>query len=468
MKTNTKPQHYRNLYVGLNSVVPTLNSETRQYINFDNAASTPSFLSVKNSIDNFLNYYSSVHRGTGFKSLLSTHFYEDARKTVLEFLGANEDEHTCIFGKNTTEAINKLASRFPYTKQRNIVLTTLMEHHSNDLPWRKSANIIHVNLTPEGKLDEKAFAEHMEKYGESIALVAITGASNVTGYINDIHKLAEKTHRIGAHIFVDAAQLAPHRKINMLPLDDPKHLDYVAISAHKMYAPFGTGALVGRRDTFEKGQPDLVGGGTIDLVTENSVTWASPPEKEEAGSPNVIGAIALAASIHQLQKIGMDKVAEHEAILTKYLLNHLNELEGISIYGDTNPENSPKRLGVVPFNIEGISHFKVAAILGYEFGIGVRNGCFCAHPYLLYLLGLSEEETNAIRKRMLNGDRANMPGLIRISFGLYNTTDEIDALIYSIKEIQKGNFKGDYLQNKRTGEFYPRDWKVDYKKYFSY
>ena len=169
---------------------------------------------------------------------------------MLSFLGANDDEHTCIFVKNTTEAINKLAHRFPFSKDRNILLTTTMEHHSNDLPWRRVARVIRAPLTSEGYLDEETFDDQLEKYGDKIALVAITGASNVTGFINPIHRIAEKAHAVGAQLLVDAAQLAPHRKIDMLKIDDPRHLDYVAISAHKMYTPYGTGALIGRRDTF--------------------------------------------------------------------------------------------------------------------------------------------------------------------------------------------------------------------------
>ncbi len=468
MNKQSNTNDYSNLFVGLDTLVPTLSGKMQRYINFDNAASTPALQAVEQSIVKFLKYYSSVHRGTGFKSQLSTHFYEDARKTVLDFLGADDQEHTCIFGKNTTEAVNKLAHRFPYTDKRNIILTTVMEHHSNDLPWRQVARVIHADLTPEKKLDEKAFDKLLEKYGDQIALVAITGASNVTGFLNPIHRIAEKAHKVGAQIFVDAAQLAPHRKINMLPLSDPKHLDYVAISAHKMYAPFGTGALIGRKDTFEKGEPDLVGGGTIELVTLDKVTWSNPPDKEEAGSPNVLGAIALAASIHQLQRIGMDAVAAHEAELTSYILERLNKIDGISVYGDTRPENAPNRLGVVPVNLRGISHFKVAAILGYEFGIGVRNGCFCAHPYLLNLLGFNEQEAEDVRERMRKGDRSDMPGLVRISFGLYNTTDEIDSLITALKAVLKGNYQGDYVQKISTGEYFPRNWQPDYSQYFSY
>lgn len=458
---------FSNLCIGNDVKVPTLSGEQKRYVNLDNAASTPPFKYVVKQMERFLPYYSSVHRGTGYKSQLSTHYYEEARKVVLEFLGANEQQHTCIFGKNTTEAINKLAHRFPFTPDKDIVLVSSLEHHSNDLPWRKVAKTVHIKLTPDGRLDERDFEEKLTLYGNKVALVAISGASNVTGFLPPIHQIAEKAHRAGAMFFVDAAQLAPHRKIDMLPLDHPAHIDFVALSAHKMYAPFGTGALVGRKDIFAQGSPDMVGGGTVEIVTLDDVVWTIPPEKDEAGSPNVLGAIALAASIRQLQEIGMDKIAKHEAILTRYTLAQLKKLPNVQIFGDTNEDETHNRLGVIPFNIKGVSHFLVAAILGHEYAIGVRNGCFCAHPYILHLLGLKEEQARKVRKNILANDRREVPGLVRISFGIYNTTEDIDRLTEALEDIHYGRYKGAYLQNPSSGEFHPQNWHPQYERYFT-
>jgi cysteine desulfurase/selenocysteine lyase len=243
-------------------------------------------------------------------------------------------------------------------------------------------------------------------------------------------------------------------------------LDYVVISGHKMYAPFGTGALVGRKDTFERGDPDYTGGGTVEIVTLDSVTWAGPPDRDEAGSPNVVGAVALAAAIRKLEEIGMDEVARHEAELTEHILTRLQEIDNLEIYGDNDPQNAESRLGVVPVNFKGMSHFLVAAILGHEFGIGVRNGCFCAHPYLLHLLGLNDDEAEAVRRRMLAGDRSDMPGLVRISFGLYNTTDEIDILIDALYAIATGSYAGNYTQDVATGEYNLEGWRPNFGVYF--
>jgi cysteine desulfurase / selenocysteine lyase len=467
--TQSRQTHtdYRSLFVGVDTPIPLLDGALRNYTNLDNAASTPALKVVQNAVNAFLPFYSSVHRGTGFKSQLSTHAYEQARQAVMHFLGANPQEHTCIFGKNTTEAINKLARRFPFTRERDVVLTSGMEHHSNDLPWRGVAKTIHVSLTQDGRLDEADYDFQLKRYGGRVALVAISGASNVTGFLNPIHRLAEKAHAYGAQFLADCAQLAPHRKVEMLSRDNPAHLDYVAISAHKMYAPFGTGALVGQREIFEQGDPDLTGGGTVEIVTLDEVVWTEPPEREEAGSPNTIGAVALAAAIVQLEALGMENVAAHEADLTAYMLPRLAKIPGIIIFGDCDPTNAPNRLGVIPMQVEGLSHFKVSAILGYEYGIGVRSGCFCAHPYILHLLGLNPAQAQAVRDRMLSHDRSEMPGMIRASFGLYNSFDDVDVFLEALQHIVRGEYKGQYTQNITTGEYTPLGWQPKFDEYFS-
>ena len=455
----------RERIVGVKQRVPLLNGETRTYINFDNAASTPALSDVLDTVNTFMHWYSSVHRGTGFKSRVATQAYDDAREIVQKFAGANAREHVVIFGKNTSEAINKLARRFPLSKD-DVVLVSLLEHHSNDLPWRNVATVDHVSASALGELDETDFDHKLEQYAGRLKLVAVTGASNVTGCLPPIHRLAEKVHAAGAQILVDCAQLAPHRPISMGALDDPAHLDHVAISAHKMYAPFGTGALIGRRDTFERGAPDYSGGGTIEVVTVDSIDWAEPPDRDEAGSPNVVGAVALAAAIKSLQSIGMTAIADHEAELTAYTLERLRAIDGLELYGDPNPASTANRLGVIPFNVRGLSHFLVAAILGAEFGIGVRNGCFCAHPYLLHLLGASPEGIETMRRNMLAHDRSEMPGMLRVSFGMYNTAEEVDVLIDAVQRIARGKYYGRYQQDTASGEYRPVDWNPDLGRYF--
>jgi selenocysteine lyase/cysteine desulfurase len=455
----------RERIVGIHQTVPLLDGSTRPYINFDNAASTPALQDVLDTVSEFLGWYSSVHRGTGFKSKVATQAYDDARHIVADFVGANLNDCTVIFGKNTTDAINKLSYRLELQKD-DVVLVSLLEHHSNDLPWRAQAHVEHVKADALGRLDVADLDRLLEVYQGRVKLVAITGASNVTGHLPDIHAIAKKAHAAGAEILIDCAQLAPHRRVSMGDLSDPAHLDYVSISAHKMYAPFGTGALIGRKDTFEKGEPEYRGGGTIEIVTVDHVEWSGAPDRDEAGSPNVVGAVALAAAIKTLNQIGMDVVADHEAELTAYALERLRPIEGIEIYGETDVATVRQRLGVIPMNIKGMSHFLVAAILGSEWGIGVRNGCFCAHPYLLHLMGLSQAESNRVREEILADDRHDMPGLVRISFGMYNTAAEVDAIAQALTAIAQGKYAGRYEQDVKSGEYDATNWQPDLAQYF--
>ena len=455
----------RERIVGIDRRVPVLDGSLRSYVNFDNAASTPVLREVLETVNGFMEWYSSVHRGTGFKSRIATQAYDDAREIVAEFVGANRDDHVVIFGKNTSEAINKLSYRFPFEPD-DVVLVSLLEHHSNDLPWRARARVEHIGADALGQLDEADFERLLAKHAGRVKLVAVTGGANVTGCMPDIRRLARTAHAAGAQILVDCAQLAPHRSVEMGTLDDPSHLDYVALSAHKMYAPFGTGALIGRRDTFDQGEPEYRGGGTIEFVGIDSVSWAATPDRDEAGSPNVVGAVALAAATKALKRIGMDAIARHEADLTGYALERLAEVDGVRIYGDADPRRTADRLGVIPFNVGKLSHFLVAAILGTEYGIGVRNGCFCAHPYLTHLLGMTKNEAREVGKNIAMRDLSGMPGMVRISFGMYNTIDEVDVLVDALGDIARGAHKGKYVQDRASGEYQAQGWSPDLAAYF--
>lgn len=437
--------------IGLDKKVSTLNGCTT-YINIDNAATTPPFQAVMQAINDFAPWYSSVHRGSGYKSRFSTELYEDAHTCVRDFVHGHPDEHVVIFGKNTTEAINKLSYRL-ILRKTDIVLISHMEHHSNDLPWRKRATVKRIHMLPDGGIDTADFLRLLDKYSTRIKLVAITGASNVTGHLPDIHWFARQTHTVGAEIFIDCAQLAAHRPIDVKRLSDIEHLDYIAFSAHKTYAPFGCGALVGRRDTFTRGTPEYVGGGTIASVTTTRVDWALPPDSDEAGSPNVIGAVALAAALKTLRTIGMDRIAAHEALLTKHALSGLRHVPGIRVYGDQNPQHAATRSGVIPFTLSNVPAQLVAARLGFEWGIGVRSGCFCAQPFVMSLLGLN---ANHARNRILHNRRDTVEGLVRISFGLYNTLEEIDTCVRALTSIARGQH-APYAVDRYTGIYTPMD-----------
>jgi len=465
MSDVNQPFNLRDRIVGLDRRAPLLDGSTVPYVNLDNAASTPPLRDVVEALERFLPYYSSVHRGTGFKSRLSTVAYDQAHEIIAHFVGADLSTNAVILGKNTTEAINKLSYRLNLPPD-SVVVTTQMEHHSNDLPWRSRAQVVHVQAKPEGRLDEEDFERKLDRYSDRVALVAVTGASNVTGFLQPIYRLARKAHAVGARILVDAAQLAPHRRVDVKPDDDPEHLDFVALSGHKMYAPFGTGALVGPREIFLRAGPDYSGGGTVDLVTLDEVYWADLPDRDEAGSPNVVGAVAMAAAAQTLAEVGLDRIAAHEEELIVYALERLGAIPGVKIYGETDPARAAERVGVIPFNVEGFSPFLVAAILGYEGGIGVRSGCFCAHPYVTRLLGFSEEQAAIKRAQILSGDRTDMPGMVRVSFGCYNDVNDIDRLVEMLERIVAGDYQGDYRVEPSSGEYFPADYEEPLVDYF--
>jgi cysteine desulfurase/selenocysteine lyase len=465
VKSALAVEEVRQRVVGLDVKVPVLDGTRRPYINFDNAATTPSFWDVCETLELFLPWYSSIHRGTGFKSGVATQAYDDARRIVGDFFGADPAEQVVIFVKNSTEAINKAARRIPLTAD-DVVLVSLMEHHSNDLPWRPLATVIHAAVTPEGELDLEHVRSKFAEHGKRIKLLAITGASNVTGAINPIHELAELAHAHGARILVDAAQLAPHRAINIGPAGGPGHIDFLVASAHKMYAPFGTGALIGPREIFGRGAPDYSGGGTVEIVTEDDVYWASPPDRDEAGSPNVVGAVAMAAACRVLREIGMNRLAAHEAELTRYTLEELKSIDGIELYGNTDTASTEARLGVIPFNVKGLTHYLVGAVLGTEYAVGVRNGCFCAHPYVLRLLDIPDPVAWSWRKQVVAGVRAHLPGLVRISYGCYNSHEEVDWMVRALRKIARGEIAGDYQQDQATGTFWERSFQPDLEQYF--
>jgi selenocysteine lyase/cysteine desulfurase len=462
----TATARLRDRVVGVGQPSPLLDGRMVPYVNLDNAATTPPLKDAAEAVARFLPYYSSVHRGSGFKSRLSTMVYDQAHETIARFVGADPETNTVIFGKNTTDAVNKLSYRIPLDAD-SVVITTIMEHHSNDLPWRNRARVIHVGATPDGRLDEEDFERQLQKHAGHIALVAVTAASNVSGYIQPVHRLAGRVHEVGAKIMVDAAQLAPHRQVDMRPDDDPQHLDFVAIAGHKMYAPFGTGALVGSKDFFLQAGPEYPGGGTVDVVTLDEVHWAGMPDRDEAGSPNVVGAMAMAKAAQVLMDVGMDNVAAHEAHLTAYTLERLRSVPGIRVYGEADPAKSDERVGVIPFNIDGVNHYLVAAVLGYEGGIGVRSGCFCAHPYVVHLLNLPEEERIAWKTQVLAGDKSHMPGMVRASFGCYSNTEDVDRLVEMLELVARGEYRGEYRIHGASGEYVPADYPEPLAEYFT-
>ncbi|WP_027632275.1 aminotransferase class V-fold PLP-dependent enzyme [Clostridium hydrogeniformans] len=418
-------QKIRKLFPGIYDEVPLDNGKKIIGINFDNAATTPPFIYGIRSIEKFASWYSSVHRGAGYKSKICSDFYEDARDRILKFFNAPKDKYEVIFTKNTTEGLNLLSHLL--VNEENKVLSTFMEHHANDLPWRGKCHLEYVNINKDdGTLDILDLEDKLKR--NEIKYLTVSGASNVTGCVNDINKLAKLCHKYGTKIIVDGAQLVPHKKVNMLGNGSGEEVDFLVFSAHKMYAPFGIGVVIGLKEELKNKEPFIKGGGTIKIVTENKVYWDESPARDEGGTPNVFGVVALLTSMQLLDNIGMDNIHNEEVKITNYILNGMKGLP-IDIYGPLTTDN---RLGIITFNVDGMGHSEVANSLCSDFGISVRNGCFCAHPYVEKLLGISEEDMEYYIK---NYDKVEKPGMVRISLGVYNTLEEAKRFLYALRYI---------------------------------
>ncbi len=431
--------------VGDTLEVPCVDGVARPYLSLDSAASTASLAEVTDRVVDFIPWYSSVHRGAGYKSQMATAAYEEARSAALRFARRDGRDDVAIIVRNTTEAINHLAYRLRLGAD-DVIVTTVAEHHANLLPWaRTGAGRRFVECGPDGTFTTDDVIAVLDR-GARPSLLAITGATNVTGWLPPIDEIIVAAHDRGVPVLVDAAQLAAHRPM-------PADADFIAWSGHKMYAPFGAGVLIGPRSTFTEGDPFLAGGGAVDLVDLDEVVWTDPPEREEAGSPNVIGAVALGAAIEGLESIGWDAIIAHEGELATRLRHGLAAIDGVRLLG---PPLDVATLAVATFEVADLPHALVAARLSAEFGIGVRHGCFCAHPYLIRLLDLPQDLIERYRQDVLAGDRRSIPGAVRASAGLSVTPAEVDRLLDAVARIADGEpAPVTYEQDQATGDFWP-------------
>lgn len=432
--------------VGEGHPVPLIDGGARPYVNLDYAASTGPLVEVAEAVREFLPWYSSVHRGAGFKSQVATAAYEGARESVRSFFGARPDD-AVLFVRNTTDATNLLASALPDGTE---VVCFAVEHHANLLPWRRRGLAITALPVPVDADDALARLETaLAAEAPMPRLVAVTGASNVTGELWPVGRIVETAHRAGARVLLDGAQLAAHHPIDVGALG----VDYLAVSGHKMYAPFGAGALIGRADWLAARDPYLMGGGAVDLVTLDSVIWSSLPDRQEAGSPNVVGAVAMGVACETLRRGGLEAIADQEMALGRYARQRLAELPGVELYRMW-AEDVP-RVGIAAFNVRGYQHSQLAAILSAEYGIGVRHGCFCAHPLTLHLLGVGAPRVRELSDAITAGDKTGVPGAVRASLGLGTTRADVDALCDAIGSIVADGPRWTYRLEPETGEYVP-------------
>ncbi len=411
--------------------VPLAGGGEVEYAALDYAASAPALQRVWEEVAAYAPYYGSVHRGAGHLSRLSTDLYERSRAEVAGFLGCRPDDEV-VFTRSTTDSINLLAAAVP-VGTRVVVFET--EHHAALLPWRTRADCPLTVLAAPRTPQAAVAAVHGALAGGpgGPALVCATGASNVTGEIWPVPELAAAAHAHGARFALDAAQLVPHRPVRAAAWG----ADYVAFSGHKLYAPFGAGVLAGRRDWLDAAEPRLAGGGASRCVGRDpdgrvTVDWHRGPARHEAGSPNVIGALAIAAACRALRAAGPEALVERERALVRRALDGLAAVDGVrvlSLFG-----GRAERVAVVSFTVAGWDGARLAAALSAEHGIGVRDGLFCAHPLLRTLLG----DPAAGRRPAAGGPAAPAAGprgAVRMSFGAGTPDEHVDRFLAALARL---------------------------------
>lgn len=400
--------------------VPLVQGGWTRHVDLDVAATTPCATGVWERVSEFLPLYSSVHRGAGLLSQAASAAYEDARATVHDFVGAPSD-YTTVFTANTTSALNLLARALPRTTR---CITFASEHHANLLAW-PAERTLRLRIPPSPAAAVRDLETALRTTGRP-ALVCVTGASNVTGELWPVEDLVAVAHRAGARVVIDAAQLAAHRPIDL----DALGADYLALSGHKLYAPFGAGALIGRRDWLDTAPPWLNGGGAVSVVGDREVEWRPAPARHEAGTPNLLGAVALAAACEQLASEGMRSVALHEDALYARLVTGLRGLPGVRLL-EMWP-GSP-RISVASFTVDCVDGPLLAAALSAEHGISVRAGKFCAHPLVEHLLSAGGEVCGA------------SPGdPLRVSLGAFNVLDDVERLLVALRQLIQHGPAGAY------------------------
>jgi selenocysteine lyase/cysteine desulfurase len=424
--------------------VPLVTGGETTYAALDYAASAPALQRVWDDVAAYAPYYGSVHRGAGYLSQLSTDLFERSRATVARFLGCREDDQV-IFTRSTTDSLNLLASALP-ARTRVYVFET--EHHAALLPWRGRESVF-LDAPRSPRQAVETLERALRDAPACPKLVCVTGASNVTGEIWPVKELAAAAHRHGARVVLDAAQLAPHHPVDIRE----SGVDWVAFSGHKLYAPFGAGVLAGRADWLATAEPYLAGGGASRTVARQAdggveVEWHSGPARHEAGSPNVIGAYAIAVACRALTEAGFDRLLARERELTRKLLAGLAAVPGVRVLslfetadgGPARPEDG--RVGVVSFVVEEWDSSHFAAALSAEYGIGVRDGLFCAHPLLRVLNGARGEQPGECGAPAAPGERPL--NAVRVSFGVGTPDEHVERFAAAVGELVRDGAKWSY------------------------
>ncbi len=409
--------------------VPVMGQTQRPLVYLDHAASTHAPTPVLQRYSEFMaGEYANVHRGTHLLSRKATERFDECYYVVSDFIGGDLERDCVVFLGNTTQAIDLAAHVMESLPGKTLV--TQLEHHSNDLPHRKRGPVLRAPIDVHGRLNLDALEQLLR--ANDVKLVAVTGAANLNGWMPDIYRVARLAHQHGALILVDAAQLLAHQRIDVRPPDHEEHIDFLAAAGHKAYAPFGAAFLYGPRAILDAAPPYLPGGGTAARVHATSVDYVPSPDRHQGGTPNIGGVLALAEALRFLDRIGMDRVREHEVALTRRAMDGMRAIGGVTIYG---PAPVEERLGVLCFNVDGVSDQLAAAVLSEEHALAIRNGRFCAHIHMERLLANQGGAT---------AEDGSVPGAARASFGAYNDESDVDRLLVAIKALRDRSWVGRY------------------------
>ncbi|MDP3742362.1 MAG: aminotransferase class V-fold PLP-dependent enzyme [Candidatus Micrarchaeota archaeon] len=411
---------------GQNKKIKLKNGKTARVVRLNNAATTPPFVETVEKVGEFMETYGAVHRGAGPYADETVQAYENAVEKIKQFTNTGKNQEV-LFTSNTTAAINQLARMLALTGDQT-VLTSGIEHTSNYLPWKftSKAKLATFKTNLDGSFDIDDLEEKIETIQP--AIVAITGAHNLTGYIPPLEKITKKAHSAGAKVFVDAAQLAPHRPLQLGKIG----IDYAAFSAHKLYAPFGLGVLVVEKKLLDASPADP-GGGTIDMASERGLVWAQGVKKHQSGTINAVGVVALAESMKIMEKISWNYIMAHEKTLAKQLIEGIYAIEKVKKYIPAN--GNVDRTGNVVFNLNGLHHALVSAILEKEYGIETRSGTICNHRLVRKWMNIADSKQRDIEEQIQNGNLLASYGIVRASIGVHNTEDDIEKLIAAVKQI---------------------------------
>jgi selenocysteine lyase/cysteine desulfurase len=426
--------------LGSDVQVPLVGGEKVGYAALDYAASSPALQRVWDDVAAYAPYYGSVHRGAGYLSQLSTDLFEQSRRTVAEFLDLREDDQV-VFTRATTDSLNLLAGAVPAGTR---VFAFETEHHASLLPWQHAGLEVMYLRAPRSHAEAVAALDAaLTAHSSGPRLFCVTGASNVTGELWPVAELTAVAHRRGARVVLDAAQLAPHHRVSVRELG----VDWVAFSGHKLYAPFGAGVLAGRADWLDAAEPYLAGGGASRTVAREpngsvAVEWQSGPARHEAGSPNVIGAYAIASACRALTEAGFDVLARREQQLVERLEAGLAGIPEVTVLGLFGP--GAPRVGVLSFVVRGWNSSHFAAALSAEYGIGVRDGLFCAHPLVRTLLGGQDRQPSECGAPEPSRPGERSLNAIRVSFGAGTPEEHVERFLAAVRELTTSGARWNY------------------------